>query len=223
MQALNFGKDELYTAGGLPRGNYRATAFGPWGLAPSTPIALSRSQDVNLQVISYLDMLIVVVLGLSLVLGLLFIGRPEILSNLLAWPHRMAFASSESPFPGNWRDAFRVWRLNWRSLTRSSAYFEVSKADYQELIVEHITVLPEEQEQAAQSIKNYEAENDEKDSDVQTAIALTCPVCGSVNIVKMGRGRRGRQRVHCNDCGSNRTLILNQNLSSQEGKNESPK
>ena len=216
VQDLNFGQDQLYIAGGLPRGNYRATAFGPLGVAPSTPIALSRSQDVNLQVISYLDMLIVVVLGLSLVLGLLFIGRPEILSTIRAMPHRLAPASS-----GSWREAFQIWRINWHSLTKSSAYFEVSQVHYQDSLPEQTAVLPDEQELPLPEYVDDKVETIGNSVEVQPEIAATCPVCGSVNIDKMGRGRRGRQRIHCNNCGANRTIILNQDLASRDGKNES--
>ena len=217
IQALSFGKDEIYTAGGLPRGNYRATAFGPWGLAPSTPIALSRSQDVNLQVISYLDMIIVFVLGLSLVLGLLFIGRPEILTSLPSISRRLSPATF-----GNWRDTVQVWRINWRSLTKSSSYFEVSPANYKGTLPEVDEDITEEQEIPSQNDAAYHEDINTNRVTVQTQTSITaiCPVCSSDNLVKMGRGRRGRQRVHCNNCGANRTLILNQD-DPHEGSNES--
>jgi predicted RNA-binding Zn-ribbon protein involved in translation (DUF1610 family) len=218
IQALSFGKDEIYTAGGLPRGNYRATALGPWGLAPSTPIALSRNQNVDLQVLSYLDMMIVFVLGLSLVLGLLFIGRPEILSNLLSLPHRLSPTTT-----GNWRESLQGWRQNWRILAKSSSYFEVTPVAYQESLPEKIEVLPEEQEIALQNDIEHQEDYDPKMNMVQmqTGIVATCPVCSSTNLVKMGRGRKGRQRVHCNNCGANRTLNLNQVPSYQEDNKKS--
>ena len=218
IQDLSFGKDAIYTAGGLPRGNYRATALGSWGLAPSTPIALSRNQKVDLQVLSYLDMIIVFTLGLSLVLGLLFIGRPEILSNLLSLPRRLSPATS-----GNWKNTFQLWHLNWRSLTKSSSYFEVSPVTYKESLPEAKIAMPEEQVAAEQHEAERQLQEVNTDSAVrmQPGIALTCPVCGSSNLVKMGRGRRGRQRVHCNNCGANRTLIIDPNFPSQEGNNES--
>ncbi len=215
IQALSFGKDEIYTAGGLPRGNYRATALGSWGLAPSTPIALSRNQNVDLQVISYLDMILVVILGLSLVLGLLFIGRPEILSSLLAIPRRL------SPgFNGNWKDTFQIWRLNLGSPSKPSPYMEVSPVTYDQSLPAMNGVITNEKEFPIQSYGDLKEENNNNLNDVQLAITASCPVCGSTDLVKMGRGRLGRQRVHCNNCGANRTLNLNQGLDSQGDKNE---
>jgi predicted RNA-binding Zn-ribbon protein involved in translation (DUF1610 family) len=215
IQALNFSKNEIYTAGGLPRGNYRATAFGPWGLAPSTPIALSRNQNVDLQVISYLDMILVVILGLSLVLGLLFIGRPEILASLLAISHRQSPA-----FAGNWKDTFQIWRLNWRSLSKPSPYMEVSPVIYDQSLPDMDGVLIEEKELPIQSDGDLGEENNKNLMDIQLAKTASCPVCGSKDLVKMGRGRLGRQRVHCNNCGANRTLNLTQGLDTQGHKSE---
>lgn len=214
IQALNFGNNDIYTAGGLPRGNYRATALGPWGLAPSTPIALSRNQNVDLQIISYLDMILVIILGLSLVLGLLFIGRPEILSSLLAIPQRLSPA-----FNGNWKDTFQIWRLNWHSPSNPSPYMEVSPVTYDRSLPEMNGVLTEEKELPIQKDGDLEEENNKSLNDVQFAISASCPVCGSKDLIKMGRGRLGRQRVHCNNCGANRTLNFNRDLDSQDGKN----
>jgi hypothetical protein len=217
IQALSFGKDEIYTAGGLPRGNYRATAFGPWGLAPSTPIALSRNQNVDLQVISYLDMVLVFVLGLSLVLGLLFIGRPEILSTLIAIPRRLSTANR-----GNWKEAFQMRKLNWRFVSKSSSYIEVSPVAYQESLPAVQEVITEERELPLQREGDFEGEQLNKNNNELTfADTTTCPVCGSTDLVKMGRGRPGRQRVHCNNCGANRTLKFNQIFPSQDSNNES--
>jgi phospholipase C len=59
----------------LPRGNYRVSVEA-LGITSSRPVALSRDQEVNLRVISWLD-IVVVLLGLAAVaLGLLFIRRP---------------------------------------------------------------------------------------------------------------------------------------------------
>jgi phospholipase C len=59
----------------LPRGDYRVSVDA-LGMSSSRPVALSRDQEVNLRVISWLDFA-VVVLGLaSIALALLFVRRP---------------------------------------------------------------------------------------------------------------------------------------------------
>jgi predicted RNA-binding Zn-ribbon protein involved in translation (DUF1610 family) len=170
---------------------------------------------VDLQIISYLDMILVVILGLSLVLGLLFIGRPEILSSLLAIPHRISPA-----YVGNWKDTFQIWRLNWRSPSNPSPYLEVAPVTYDQLLPGMKGELIEEEELPIQNDGDLGEENNKNINDVQLAITASCPVCGSKDLVKMGRGRLGRQRVHCNNCGANRTLNLNQGLDSQGHKGE---
>jgi putative transposase len=72
--------------GSLPRGLYHATVTGARGMAPPTPLALSQSQDVELLVISWLDMAAIFLAGASLALGLLFFGRPQIVTRLVALP-----------------------------------------------------------------------------------------------------------------------------------------
>ena len=72
--------------GSLPRGLYRATVTGARGMAPPTPLALSQSQDVELLVISHLDMAVVFLGAASLALGLLFFGRPQLVTRLIALP-----------------------------------------------------------------------------------------------------------------------------------------
>jgi hypothetical protein len=66
------------TVTSLPRGTYHVKVDGP-GLSFSRPIVLSRDQELQLEVISYYDMAAVSVLLTSIVLGLLFIGRPHLL------------------------------------------------------------------------------------------------------------------------------------------------
>ena len=72
-QAL--GPGARLVVGSLPRGDYRIAVDAP-GISSSRPIALSRDQDVELRVISWLDVL-VVLLGLaSVAVGLLYLRRP---------------------------------------------------------------------------------------------------------------------------------------------------
>ena len=61
---------------GLARGSYSARIVGAGGSAPPTPVHLSRDQDVDLLMLSLLD--IALIIGIPLVIALLFffIGRP---------------------------------------------------------------------------------------------------------------------------------------------------
>jgi Glycosyl hydrolase family 99 len=64
------------TLASVPRGDYRVSVDA-LGLSSSRPVALSRDQELDLQVISWLDVM-VVLLGLaSVALALLFIRRPS--------------------------------------------------------------------------------------------------------------------------------------------------
>ena len=66
--------DGTATFRGLPRGSY-LVKLKTDGIAPPTPIALSRSQDVTIRVISYLDIGAAVGLALLVLVALLWIGR----------------------------------------------------------------------------------------------------------------------------------------------------
>ncbi|HJR79380.1 MAG TPA: hypothetical protein VJ821_04855 [Anaerolineales bacterium] len=81
-QSYSFDLDEGYTLEGLARGIYKVTVTGAQGYAPPTPIALSRNQDVELMVFSYLDMGVIAGVGLFLSVGLLAIGRPYIFKQI---------------------------------------------------------------------------------------------------------------------------------------------
>ena len=56
--------------------NHWATRWG-YGIAPLTPVALSRNQVVPLLVVSLLDMTLAFLIGLTIALGLLYYGRPK--------------------------------------------------------------------------------------------------------------------------------------------------
>jgi hypothetical protein len=62
----------------LARGSYSATVISRGGSAPPTPIHLSRDQDVELLVLSFLDMAVIFGVPLTLALVLFFIGRPRL-------------------------------------------------------------------------------------------------------------------------------------------------
>lgn len=81
VQSYSFDPSEGYTISGLARGIYKVTVTGANGYAPATPIALSRDQDVELMVFSYLDMGVFLAVGIFLSVGLLLLGRPYLLKD----------------------------------------------------------------------------------------------------------------------------------------------
>jgi hypothetical protein len=64
-------------ATGLPRGAYSVRVKAP-GYSVERPVTLSRDQVVDLQVISYVDFLVVVGALATIALALLFVGRPQL-------------------------------------------------------------------------------------------------------------------------------------------------
>ena len=72
-QALGPGAEVTVTS--LPRGDYRVSVDAP-GITSSRPVALSADQEVELRVISWLDVVIVLFGVASIALVLLFIRRP---------------------------------------------------------------------------------------------------------------------------------------------------
>jgi hypothetical protein len=63
-------------ATGLARGSYSARIIGAGGSAPPTPVHLSRDQDVELLMLSYLDISLIIGIPLIIALAFFFIGRP---------------------------------------------------------------------------------------------------------------------------------------------------
>jgi phospholipase C len=63
------------TIGSLPRGDYRVSVEA-LGISSTRPVALSGDQRVDLRVISWLDIVVVLLGLLSLALGLLYLRRP---------------------------------------------------------------------------------------------------------------------------------------------------
>lgn len=70
-------KDGQVRVDSLPRGAYRVSVQDPGGISPPTPMVLSQDQEAALSVLTYLDLGIAGSLGVTLVVGLLFIGRPR--------------------------------------------------------------------------------------------------------------------------------------------------
>ncbi|MBE0686641.1 MAG: hypothetical protein IH585_11650 [Anaerolineaceae bacterium] len=71
------------TINSLARGTYYLNISGVKGLDNKIPVALSRDQDVNMKLITYLDITVFGIFGLLLVLGLLLYGRPWIWRSLV--------------------------------------------------------------------------------------------------------------------------------------------
>jgi hypothetical protein len=59
----------------LPRGNYRVTVDAA-GLKVTSPVAMTRDQVATLKVVSYLDLVVLALVAVSLAAGLLLVGRP---------------------------------------------------------------------------------------------------------------------------------------------------
>jgi hypothetical protein len=70
----------------LPRGTFSVRVLGG-GYSPPAPVALSKNQQVDLVVISYLDVGFVAGLGVVVALGLLLVGR----RSLVFFPFRMVW------------------------------------------------------------------------------------------------------------------------------------
>ncbi len=66
----------------MARGTYRSTVAGAPGLAIPTTFVLSRAQEVEMIVISILDMVVVSLVGVLVFAGLIILGRPELLGEL---------------------------------------------------------------------------------------------------------------------------------------------
>lgn len=88
IQSFNFDSNHEHALTGLARGIYRVTVIGAKGYAPPTPIALSRDQNVELMVFSYLDMGVLGSIGAIIALGLLFFGRPHLMMDTVTFPAR---------------------------------------------------------------------------------------------------------------------------------------
>lgn len=89
VETYSFDTAEGHTIDGLARGIYRVTVVGADGYAPLTPIALSRDQDVELMVFSYVDIGVLLGAGLFLSVGLLLLGRPYLVGNTVASGRRI--------------------------------------------------------------------------------------------------------------------------------------
>jgi hypothetical protein len=77
VESHAFGDDSEVTLPSLPRGEYLVSVDGP-GISFERPLALSREQTVELEVLSYLDLALSVGVLASIALGLVLVGRPHL-------------------------------------------------------------------------------------------------------------------------------------------------
>ena len=61
---------------GLARGSYSARIIGAGGSAPPTPVHLSRDQNIELLMLSYLDIALIIGIPFIIALAFFLIGRP---------------------------------------------------------------------------------------------------------------------------------------------------
>lgn len=80
-----FGDNAELTLRSLPRGQYVVSVEGP-GITFERPVALSREQTVELEVLSYLDIVLSLGVLASIALGLVLVGRPH----LVRAPHGLS-------------------------------------------------------------------------------------------------------------------------------------
>jgi hypothetical protein len=78
-ERIALGSDQSETLKALPRGEYEVSVIGA-GYSPARPLTLTRDdQEVELEVVTLLDISVVIGLVATTGLGLLFAGRPGIL------------------------------------------------------------------------------------------------------------------------------------------------
>jgi hypothetical protein len=83
-QSMYYSLDQLgrLDVHALARGIYHVNLLGSNGLGTSTPVALSRNQVVNLNIITRMDMLVFGFVSIGVALGLIIYGRPWLLAFL---------------------------------------------------------------------------------------------------------------------------------------------
>jgi hypothetical protein len=88
--------NEVYVTS-LARGQYKVRVAGASGMAPLTPVSLSRDQDVMLKVLSTLDMALGMTGGIIAALGMLLYGRPMLVVVPVRWLCRLFVVHRSRP------------------------------------------------------------------------------------------------------------------------------
>ncbi len=103
VEKISFDQNNEVFVDNLARGLYKVQVNGASGIAPVTPLAVSKFQQIDLKVLSTLDIALAFLSGLTLALGLLFYGRRKIpkllfgatarglnhLGSVLVFPYRL--------------------------------------------------------------------------------------------------------------------------------------
>jgi hypothetical protein len=76
LERHNLGAGGAVKLSSLPRGDYKVAVDGP-GFSFTRPVSISRNQEVDLQVLSYLDLGVVALLMLGILVGLALARRPR--------------------------------------------------------------------------------------------------------------------------------------------------
>ena len=76
IRRLPFGDDGIASVSDLPRGTYSVKVYGG-GVSFAQPVSISKDQLVALNMISWLDVTLLVLVVLGVALGLIVIGRPR--------------------------------------------------------------------------------------------------------------------------------------------------
>ena len=82
MQTIALGSNSEFRLDLLPRGAYQVNVANVPGISPATPIALSQDQDARLLVLSYLDIAVAVGMLALIALGLLLVGRFQVIAKV---------------------------------------------------------------------------------------------------------------------------------------------
>jgi hypothetical protein len=78
QEFIAFNEDDEAVVHNLARGVYKIQVQGVGGMAPVTPVVISRNQDATLKVLTTLDMAAAGTAGALGALGLLLLGRPHL-------------------------------------------------------------------------------------------------------------------------------------------------
>jgi transposase-like protein len=184
---LPFGENRDVYQPSLARGLYHVRVKGVIGMVPLTPIALSKDQEVELKVLTGLDIGVGVVLGLVVALGLLFLKRPHLLTLLLGGLPRV-------PKP---------------ALQLGMAYAQTSEAAPRQLPVASTSPAP----LTARPAVNVAVASTHGDRDTAWLAArlhpegFRCPHCGHTEARIVRKNRRSGLKIYrCCACQNTYTL-----------------
>jgi hypothetical protein len=95
VRTSKLGHGGKLTLTALPRGDYKVSVNAP-GFSFTRPVSISRDQEVKLQVISYLDVLVVLVLVFGAAATLVLVRRPRMRRRLATAPNSLRTAAAWS-------------------------------------------------------------------------------------------------------------------------------